>query len=116
MSRRSGAPASGDHGERVGLKTTFRVASVVDISGSSIMLLHGEVLTGEVKAGMFAALPWDEEFDMVVPIAAVEHLGAPPAGTKLAVAYANELERVLWRRLDLRDAVIEVTDAPPAET
>jgi hypothetical protein len=98
------------------LKAKFRVASVVDVPARTVMLLQGEVLSGEVRAGMFAALPWDKEFDMLVPVAAVEHLDRrPPAATGLAVPYANELERVLWRRLNLQDAVIEVTDVPPVE-
>jgi len=90
---------------------SFRVDRVVDVASRQVVLLQGKMIAGEARPGMQVVIPWDEEYDLVVEVDSVD-AAAPGAPGGLAVRWRNELERVLWRRLDLAGQTLEVRDAP----
>lgn len=84
---------------------SFRVHRVAELPARRVVMLRGETLDGEIRQGMYIVVPWDEENDLVMHVDAVERHG-------LAVRWQNDLERVLWRQLDLRGRTLEVRDEP----
>ncbi len=87
---------------------SFRVDRVAELPARRVVILRGETLEGEVRQGMYLVIPWDEESDLVMEIDAVEKQG-------LAIRWANDLERVLWRQLDLRGRTLQVRATPHEE-
>ncbi|HXE57419.1 MAG TPA: hypothetical protein VNK43_05420 [Gemmatimonadales bacterium] len=75
------------------------------------VVVQGTIVSGVIEPGMYLAIPWDEEQELVVPIAAVEELGdagGEGGRTGLVIPYTSPMERQLWQGIELGGHVLEV--------
>lgn len=92
----------------------FQADRHFDVPSRRAIVIQGTVIAGTIRPGMELAIPWSEQQELVVRVAAVEEIDEREGGpTGLVVEYATTAERRLWQRLDLAGRVLE--SVPRAE-
>jgi hypothetical protein len=96
------------------MTAVFRVADSFDLPARQAFVLRGEVLVGEVRAGMLLHIPLNAGFDVTAPISAVEAIDGPGfslATVALVLRYDDRVEQEFFA--DWAAAGDELLIVPP---
>ena len=75
-------------------------------------MVYGDVVEGEVRAGMLLQVPLNPQQSLDAPVVAVEFIDGTPSGSHVALAFslAEPLDLATWHELNIGDVILEVLD------
>lgn len=88
----------------------FRVSSTFALRSRQLFVLAGEIVDGELRAGMVAEIRCNPSFAIDAPIHGVEFLDGPGDRSEvgLTVCYADEEELATWEALNIANETLVV--------
>jgi hypothetical protein len=91
----------------------FHVRGTFHLTERDRFVVYGDVLEGEVRAGMHLQVPLNSQLSFEAPVAAVDFVDGTPTGSHVALAFLLEqpLDLTTWQGLNIGDEVLEVHDA-----
>jgi hypothetical protein len=91
----------------------FKAAGTFHLRSRRIVVIYGDILSGDVRSGMYLALPMNPGFAFTGRIASVEFVDVVPqqrAYVGLVMDYDPQ-ELGFWETMNISDEVLEVSES-----
>jgi hypothetical protein len=96
------------------MTSQFKAAGTFHLRSRRMFVIYGDILSGDVRSGMYLALPMNPGFAVTGRIASVEFVDVVPqqrAYVGLVMDYDDPQELGFWEAMNISDEVLEISDS-----